>query len=71
MMAIVSLFWSYALVLLAGFCIGVFAGFWNGKRIAHVDGRFDELVRQANLYSREQAKKNTCVDATREEGKMP
>lgn len=66
MMAIVSFVWSHALVALAAFSVGVWIGTKNGRRIAHVDGRFDELVRQANEYSREQAARNTSVDMSRE-----
>jgi hypothetical protein len=65
--AIVAGTWSLACAALVGFCIGIWLGVKNGKRIAHVDGRFDELVRQANLFSHAEAAKNTCVDATRKE----
>ena len=70
MMAIVGDVWSYALTILVGFIAGLWLGTENGKRVAHIDGRFDELVRQAVEYSRAQSEKNTCVDMTRE-GETP
>lgn len=65
-MTIVGVIWFQGIIFLSGFSLGVWVGTKNGKRIAHVDGRFDELVRQANEYSREQAARNTSVDMSRE-----
>jgi hypothetical protein len=58
-MAFVGALWSYGIVAVAAFAVGIWIGVRNGKRIAHVDGRFDELVREANLYSRAEVAKNT------------